>query len=109
MDDTQMRMDKLVELMAQALVDRPDEVEVRMVEGANTMVLELHVGKGDVGKVIGKQGRTAHAIRTLIGAVSSKIRKRTVLEIIDEDQDSDFRIPMKTSKSAGSVITSYIR
>ena len=74
-----------------------------------TMVLELHVGKGDVGKVIGKQGRTAHAIRTLIGAVSSKIRKRTVLEIIDEDQDSDFRIPMKTSKSAGSVITSYIR
>ena len=65
---------------------------VRGLEGANTMVLELHVGQGDVGKVIGRKGRTAQAIRTLVGAVSAKIKKRTVLEIIDEHQENGMEL-----------------
>ena len=77
------QMDRLVVQIAQSLVDRPQDVLVRTIEGANTMVLELRVAKEDVGKVIGKQGKTAHAMRTLIGAVSSKINKRAVLEIIE--------------------------
>jgi uncharacterized protein len=84
MDEMLSQMSQLVTQIARALVDKPEEVVVRGMEGANTMVLELHVGKGDVGKVIGRQGRTAYAIRTLVGAVSAKIKKRTVLEIIDE-------------------------
>jgi uncharacterized protein len=84
MDEMLAQMGQLVTQIARALVDEPQEVMVRGMEGANTMVLELHVAKGDVGKVIGRQGRTAQAIRTLVGAVSAKIKKRTVLEIIDE-------------------------
>lgn len=76
-------MNDLVSQIAKHLVDRPEEVMVRTVEGTNTMVLELYVNKSDVGKIIGKQGRTAHALRTLVGAVSSKINKRAVLEIIE--------------------------
>ena len=102
MEKMPIQIDKLVDVIAQALVDRPDEVEVRMIEGNNTIVLELHVGKGDVGKVIGKRGRTADAIRIIIGAVSSKIRKRTLLEIIDEDQDREFQIPMEPPRSAAT-------
>ena len=88
MDKTLEQMSQLVNLIAQALVDEPREVMVRGLEGVNTLVLELHVAKGDVGKVIGKNGRTAHAIRTLVGAVSAKIKKRTVLEIIDEQREA---------------------
>lgn len=77
------QMDQLIVHIAQSLVDRPQDVVVRTIEGASTMVLELRVAKEDVGKVIGKQGKTAHAMRTLIGAVSSKINKRAVLEIIE--------------------------
>jgi predicted RNA-binding protein YlqC (UPF0109 family) len=77
------QMDQLIIHIAQSLVDRPQDVLVRTIEGASTMVLELHVAKEDVGKVIGKQGKTAHAMRILIGAVSSKINKRAVLEIIE--------------------------
>jgi predicted RNA-binding protein YlqC (UPF0109 family) len=76
-------MELLVKIIAQNLVDQPGEVSVSKVEGDNTIVLELSVGKGDVGKVIGKQGRTAEAIRTLLSAVSSKQRKRAILEIIE--------------------------
>jgi len=64
-------------------VDRPQDVLVNAIEGNNTMVLELRVAKEDIGKVIGKQGRTAQAMRTIIGAVSSKIKKRAVLEIVE--------------------------
>ena len=74
---------KLVETMAKALVDKPDEVEVTEVEGEQTSVIELKVAKEDLGKIIGKQGRTARALRTIISAASTKIRKRTVLEILE--------------------------
>ncbi len=73
----------LVEVMAKALVDKADEVEVIEVEGEQTTVLELKVAKEDLGKVIGKQGRTARAMRAILGAASTKIRKRSVLEILE--------------------------
>jgi predicted RNA-binding protein YlqC (UPF0109 family) len=76
-------MKDLINFIAQALVDRPEEVSVTEVEGNQTSVLELKVAKEDLGKVIGKQGRTARAMRTILGAASAKIKKRTVLEIIE--------------------------
>jgi len=76
-------MKDLISFIAQALVDRPEEVSVTEVEGNQTSVLELKVAKEDLGKVIGKQGRTARAMRTILSAASAKIRKRTVLEIIE--------------------------
>lgn len=69
--------------MAQAMVDNPEDVSVNEIEGDQTTVLELKVAKSDLGKVIGKQGRNAHAMRTILSAVSAKIRKRAVLEIIE--------------------------
>lgn len=74
---------ELVEYMAQALVDNPEAVRVSEIEGEQTSVLELRVAKEDLGKVIGKQGRTARAMRTILSAASTKIRKRAVLEIIE--------------------------
>ena len=76
-------MKDLVGYIAKALVDFPDEVSVGEVEGEHTTVLELHVAKKDMGKVIGRQGRTAQAIRTILSAASGKTRKRFVLEIIE--------------------------
>ena len=76
-------MKELIHYIAQALVDNPDEVAVSEIEGNQTSVLELKVAKEDLGKVIGKQGRTARAMRTILGAASAKIKKRTVLEIIE--------------------------
>lgn len=76
-------MKELIKFMAQALVDHPDKVEVTEVIGEQTSVLELRVAKEDLGKVIGKQGRTAKAMRTILSAASTKIRKRSVLEIIE--------------------------
>ena len=76
-------MKELVGFIAKALVDSPDEVSVSEVSGEQTSVIELKVAKTDLGKVIGKQGRTARAIRTILNAASTKIRKRTVLEIIE--------------------------
>lgn len=73
----------LVEYIAKSLVDKPEEVIVTEVEGEMTSVLELKVAKEDLGKVIGKQGRTARAIRTILGAASTKARKRSVLEILE--------------------------
>jgi uncharacterized protein len=74
---------ELIEFMARALVDNPDQVDVSEIEGEQTSVIELRVAKEDLGKVIGKQGRTARAMRTLLSAASAKIRKRSVLEIIE--------------------------
>ncbi len=73
----------LITYIAKSLVDNPDEVQVSEIEGEQTSVIELKVAKDDLGKVIGKQGRTARAMRTIIGAASTKARKRAVLEIIE--------------------------
>jgi len=76
-------MKDLISYIAQALVDHPEQVSVSEVAGNQTSVLELKVAKEDLGKVIGKQGRTARAMRTILSAASAKIKKRTVLEIIE--------------------------
>ena len=76
-------MKELISYIAQALVDHPQEVKVTEVEGDQTSVLELKVAKEDLGKVIGKQGRTARAMRTILSAASAKLKKRSVLEIIE--------------------------
>ena len=73
----------LVMTMVKALVDKPDEVSLREVEGEKTTVLELRVAKEDLGKVIGKQGKTAKAMRTILNATATKLKKRAVLEIIE--------------------------
>lgn len=74
---------EFIETIAKALVDHPEMVDVREVSGERTTVFELRVGEGDLGKVIGKGGQTARAIRTLLNAVSAKQSKRAVLEIIE--------------------------
>ncbi len=74
---------ELVEYIAKSLVDEPDSVEVHIIEGEKSTILELKVGTEDVGKVIGKHGRIAKAIRTLLSAVSTRTGKRIVLEILD--------------------------
>ncbi len=76
-------MKTLIEMMAKSLVDKPDEVKVAEVEGERTTVFELRVSQGDLGKVIGKQGKTARAMRTILGAAGTKIGKRCVLEILE--------------------------
>ncbi len=76
-------MKELIRYIAQALVDHPEQVSVHEIEGNQTSVLELKVAKEDLGKVIGKQGRTARAMRTILSAASAKVKKRTVLEIIE--------------------------
>jgi len=74
---------ELVEDIAKALVDNPDQVQVRAVEGEQVTVLELRVHPNDLGKVIGRQGRTAKSIRTILGAAGMKIKKRLTLEILE--------------------------
>ena len=76
-------MKDLLIRIAQELVDDPKQVQVAEIETANTVVLELRVAKSDVGKIIGKHGRTANAIRVVLNAVSGKARKRYLLEILD--------------------------
>ena len=76
-------MKDLLIKIAKALVDNPEEVQVNEIESTQTVVLELKVAKSDMGKVIGKQGKTANAIRTLLNAASGKTEKRYVLEIVD--------------------------
>lgn len=76
-------MRNLVGFIAKALVDHPEDVVVAEIEGEQTSVLELKVAKDDMGKVIGKQGRTAKAIRTVVNAAATKLKKRAVLEIIE--------------------------
>lgn len=76
-------LSKMIEYLARMLVDLPDQVHVNEIEGENTTVIELKVAKEDLGKIIGKQGRTARAVRTVLNGASTKLRKRTVLEIIE--------------------------
>ncbi len=76
-------MKDLIAYIAKALVDNPDEVQVKEVTGQQTSVLELTVATQDLGKVIGKQGRTARAMRTILSAASTKVGKRAVLEILE--------------------------
>jgi predicted RNA-binding protein YlqC (UPF0109 family) len=76
-------MKDLISVIAKALVDFPDQVEIQEVEGEKTTVLELRVAKEDLGKVIGKQGKTARAMRTILNANATKLKKRAVLEIIE--------------------------
>jgi predicted RNA-binding protein YlqC (UPF0109 family) len=76
-------MKDLVEAIAKALVDHPEKVQVRSVDGEQVTVLELRVDPEDLGKVIGRQGRTAKSIRTILGAAGMKIRKRLTLEILE--------------------------
>ncbi len=77
------RLKELVTFIAQSLVDDPDKVEVNEISGEQTAVLELKVAQEDLGKIIGKQGKTAKAIRTILGAAAAKSRKRAVLEILE--------------------------
>jgi len=78
-----MAMKDLIERIVRALVDNPEEVMVTAIEGNQATVLELKVAKEDLGKIIGKQGRTAKSLRTIVGAASGKERKRVVLEIVE--------------------------
>lgn len=78
-----MTIKELVEETAKALVDRPEKVQVREIEGEQTTVLELRVATEDMGKVIGKQGKTARAMRTILAGAGMKVRKRFVLEILE--------------------------
>uniref|UniRef100_A0A832GP33 RNA-binding protein KhpA n=1 Tax=Caldimicrobium thiodismutans TaxID=1653476 RepID=A0A832GP33_9BACT len=77
------KLKDLVEQIAKVLVDKPEAVQINEIEGEQTSVIELRVAKEDLGKIIGKEGRTAKAIRTILGAAGSKIKKRVVLEIIE--------------------------
>lgn len=76
-------MKELIEQIAKALVDNPDQVSVRPIEGAQITVLELRVAESDLGQVIGKQGRTARSIRTILGAAGMKLKRRFTLEILE--------------------------
>ena len=76
-------MRDLILIIAKSLVDKPDEVEVAELKGDKTTVLELRVAKDDLGKVIGKQGKTAHAIRIILNATATKLKQRAVLEIME--------------------------
>ena len=76
-------MKELVEMIAKALVDNPEQVAVRSIDGEQSTVLELKVAPTDLGKVIGKQGRTARSIRTILGAAGMKLKKRYTLEILE--------------------------
>ncbi len=76
-------MKELIETIVKSLVDQPDEVQINIIQGEKTSVIELYVAKDDLGKVIGKQGRTAKAIRTLLTAASTKLKQRAVLEILE--------------------------
>jgi len=78
-----MEMKDLIKYIAKSLVDQPDLVKVTEVRGETTSVIELSVVKEDIGKIIGKQGKTATAIRTIMNATSQKMKRRSVLEIID--------------------------
>ncbi|MGH7495158.1 MAG: KH domain-containing protein [bacterium] len=76
-------MKQFIEFIVKHIVDKPDEVLVNEVDGERTIVFELRVGKGDMGKIIGKRGQTAKSLRILLAAASAKLGKRSVLEILE--------------------------
>lgn len=76
-------MKELIEIIARAIVDQPELISVSEIGGIHTSILELKVAKADIGKIIGKKGRTVDALRTLLSAASAKTKKRTLLEIMD--------------------------
>jgi predicted RNA-binding protein YlqC (UPF0109 family) len=78
-----MQLTELVEVMVKAMVDDPESVDVREIGGEQSSLIELRVAKNNLGSVIGKQGRNAHALRTILGAAAAKIKKRAVLDIIE--------------------------
>lgn len=78
-----MNIKELLQMMAEALVDAPDAVDVNVIEGNSSIVLELKVASDDVGKVIGKEGKTAKAMRTILSGAASKLNKRAILEILE--------------------------
>jgi len=84
-----MALKTLVEYIAKSLVDLPERVDVSEIEGEKTTILELRVAEDDLGKVIGKHGRTAKAMRTVINAAATKARKRAVLEILENENPPD--------------------
>jgi predicted RNA-binding protein YlqC (UPF0109 family) len=81
MSDIQVK--DLVEVIAKSLAEFPDEIKVREINGQQISVIELRAAKADLGKIIGKEGRNAHALRTIINAAATKLRKRAVLEILE--------------------------
>ena len=88
-DDPARNMQLLVTEIARALVDSPDEVTVEAIQENDSTVLRLRVAKTDIGKVIGKQGRTARSLRTILGAASMKLQHRFSLDIIEEDDHGE--------------------
>ena len=84
MGETDVTMKELVEYIAKALVDEVDRIEISEIAGNQTNIIELKVAKEDIGKVIGRQGRTADAIRTILNCAAAKLSKRYILQIIDE-------------------------
>tara|TARA_Y100000031_G_C7903116_1_gene240454 strand:+ start:34 stop:264 length:231 start_codon:yes stop_codon:yes gene_type:complete len=76
-------MKELIEFIAKSLVENPDQVDVREVQGDRTTIIELKVAQEDMGKIIGKQGKTARSIRTLLNATAAKTKKKAVLEILE--------------------------
>jgi len=80
-EDIQVK--ELVEVIAKALAEFPDEIQVKEIVGHQISVIELRAAKGDLGKIIGKEGRNAHALRTIVNAAATKLRKRAVLEILE--------------------------
>jgi uncharacterized protein len=81
-------MKEITIAIAQALVDNPEEVSVAMIDSEHTSILKLSVGNGEAGKIIGKQGRTADALRTILNAVAAKEKKRVILEVVDDQNFS---------------------
>ena len=76
-------MKEFIEYLVKQIVDKPQQVRIKEIIGHSTVILELHVGDGDIGKVIGKHGQTAQSLRSLLGAASAKMGKRSVLEILE--------------------------
>jgi predicted RNA-binding protein YlqC (UPF0109 family) len=89
-------MKEITKAIAQALVDNPERVSVAMIDSEHTSILKLSVGNGEAGKIIGKQGRTADALRTILNAVAAKERKRVILEVVD-DQNFSSRLMQSDS------------
>ena len=91
-------MKEFLEYLVKHLVEKPEEIHINEIDGHHTVVLELHVGNEDMGKVIGRGGKTAQSIRTLLTASADKQNKRYILDILDNEKEKTFLQPMKKSK-----------